>query len=104
MARPGAPYGYDFTGDRSQETGVRSMVTSLGWRGFISEPSGAESPAALQAARSLLTPVFFYSYLSTSAGAIRVAFRAGYSVARKLTKIATAAIQMPSIQRGMNGT
>ena len=45
-----------------------------------------------------------YSYRSASTGAIRVALRAGYNVAMKLVKIATAAIQMPSTSRGLNGT
>jgi hypothetical protein len=35
---------------------------------------------------------------------MEVAALAGYSVAIKLTKIAAAAIQMPSSQRGLNGT
>jgi hypothetical protein len=35
---------------------------------------------------------------------MRVALRAGYSVASRLTPIATAAIQTPSHDRGSNGT
>jgi transcription initiation factor TFIIIB Brf1 subunit/transcription initiation factor TFIIB len=45
-----------------------------------------------------------YSYRNTSAGKIRVALRAGYSVARKLIKIAAAAIQMACTQCVSNGT
>src|ERR1019366_5866430 len=45
-----------------------------------------------------------YSYRSTSAGAILVAFLAGYSVARKLTATARPAIQMASTHCASNGT
>ena len=45
-----------------------------------------------------------YSYRSASTGAIRVALLAGYRVAMKLTKMAAAAIQMPSCQCGLKGT
>lgn len=45
-----------------------------------------------------------HSYRKTSTGVMRVALRAGYSVASRLTPIATAAIQTPSHDRGSNGT
>ena len=49
-------------------------------------------------------PHMLYSYRSASTGAMRVALRAGYSVAMKLTRMATPAIHSPSIPRGSKGT
>src|SRR4051794_27932972 len=45
-----------------------------------------------------------HSYRKTSAGAIFVALRAGYNVARKLTAIARPAIQKASTHCGSKGT
>lgn len=52
----------------------------------------------LIADRNPLSHQTSYSYRKTSAGAIRVAMRAGYKVDRKLIKIAAALIQMPCTQ------
>ncbi len=45
-----------------------------------------------------------HSYRKTSTGVMRVALRAGYNVASRLTDMAAAAIQTPSQRRASNGT
>jgi len=71
---------------------------------FASPCVGTSADAARMSACATATTAAIYSYRSTSAGAILVALRAGYNVARKLTRMAAAAIHTPSTQCASNGT